>query len=110
MMTMPFGKYRGWAIADLPGDYLAWLDTIELRDPLRAAVASERDRRTGPRPRVPSCPSPTIAQELIGAGLRSLARRYHPDAGGTHEGMIAATAAADWLRSQLRGLPSGGAA
>ncbi|MBK5010681.1 DUF3820 family protein [Pseudomonas sp. S60] len=22
--TMPFGKYQGRAIADLPGDYLAW--------------------------------------------------------------------------------------
>ena len=23
-MAMPFGKYQGWLIADLPGNYLAW--------------------------------------------------------------------------------------
>ena len=22
--TMPFGKYKGWLIADLPGNYLNW--------------------------------------------------------------------------------------
>jgi uncharacterized protein (DUF3820 family) len=24
LMTMPFGKYAGRALADLPGNYLAW--------------------------------------------------------------------------------------
>jgi uncharacterized protein (DUF3820 family) len=23
-VTMPYGKYQGWLIADLPGAYLAW--------------------------------------------------------------------------------------
>lgn len=23
-MRMPFGKYQGWLLADLPGPYLAW--------------------------------------------------------------------------------------
>jgi hypothetical protein len=24
-MTMPFGKYKGEALADIPGDYLQWV-------------------------------------------------------------------------------------
>ena len=43
--TMPFGKYRGHQIADLPDDYLTWLQTIELHSWLREAVAKECDRR-----------------------------------------------------------------
>ena len=23
-LQMPFGKYKGWLLADLPGNYLAW--------------------------------------------------------------------------------------
>jgi hypothetical protein len=45
-----------------------------------------------------------IAEELIGAGVKQLARRYHPDAGGTHEQMIAVQVAADALRHAARSL------
>jgi len=30
-MRMPFGKYRGQRIADLPADYLEWLLTSQHR-------------------------------------------------------------------------------
>ena len=40
-MRMPFGKFRGWPVVELSDSYLAWLLTIELREPLRAAVRHE---------------------------------------------------------------------
>lgn len=48
-MRMPFGKFKGVELGDLPDDYLAWLTTLhDLRDPLRSAVATEWG--DGPRP------------------------------------------------------------
>jgi uncharacterized protein (DUF3820 family) len=35
---MPFGKYRGWLLSELPDGYLQWLRTLsDLREPLRSA-------------------------------------------------------------------------
>lgn len=106
--TMPFGRYRGVPIADLPHDYLLWLTTISLRPPLRAAVERElraREQRARHHHHdARRCPSPDLVEELIGVGFRALARRYHPDAGGTHEQMISLTAAVDWLRARTREL------
>ena len=44
-MKIPFGKFKGTFLCDLPDDYLAWLQTIELRDPLRAAIFAEAKER-----------------------------------------------------------------
>ena len=38
---VPFGKYKGAPVHTLPDDYLEWLSTRELRDPLRSVVARE---------------------------------------------------------------------
>lgn len=38
MDRMPFGKHKGTPLNDLPVDYLKWLSTIELREPLASAV------------------------------------------------------------------------
>lgn len=113
--SIPFGRYRGCPLEDLPDDYLQWLLTIELRTPLREAVREEaarrgrhadagRDRHTGPAHTRRAVPDVTTVDELVSAGLRALARKYHPDAGGSHEQMIAVTFAADWLIAQVRGL------
>jgi uncharacterized protein (DUF3820 family) len=39
-LKMPFGKHKGTPVRDLPGDYLKWLSSIELREPLRSSVAA----------------------------------------------------------------------
>jgi uncharacterized protein (DUF3820 family) len=46
---LPFGKYQGVPLDDLPDSYLSWLGTIELRAPLdrlveEVAEARERER------------------------------------------------------------------
>ena len=43
-MTMPFGKYQGIPIQDVPTGYLDWLTTIDLRPWLRKAVQAELER------------------------------------------------------------------
>jgi len=102
-MIIPFGKFRGTFLCDLPSDYLAWLQTIELRDPLRAAVFAEaKEREFGHNNQINSVPQIAVVDELIGAGLRTLAMKYHPDRGGDPEKMVAINTAVDWMRFQVR--------
>ena len=42
---MPFGKFKGTPLEELPVDYLCWLAQLDLREPLRRAVVSELVRR-----------------------------------------------------------------
>jgi len=51
-VRIPFGKYRGHEVEALPDGYLRWLVTVELREPLRAAVWAELVQRTGGGPLV----------------------------------------------------------
>jgi Putative quorum-sensing-regulated virulence factor len=44
-VQIPFGKYRGTSVTELPFDYLQWLTSIDLLDPLRAEVKKEYERR-----------------------------------------------------------------
>ena len=102
-MIIPFGKFKGTLLCDLPGDYLAWLQTIELRDPLRAAIFAEaKEREFEHSNQINGVPHIAVVDELIGAGLRALAMKYHPDRGGNPEKMVAIYTAVDWMRSQVR--------
>lgn len=100
---MPFGKFKGRRISELPDDYVNWLMGLgaDLRDPLRAAVEREFQRRfEDPTPRL--LPPPDVrdaAAELIAAGYRALAKVKHPDAGGDHTAMVSLTQARDFLRA-----------
>lgn len=114
---MPFGKYQGVLLEAAPADYLRWLTTRDLREPLASQVRDELQRRTrdhrsstrrpagdrastrGPLAQRPALP---LLEELVGAGVRTLAKRYHPDVGGTHEQMLALNHANEWLLAQLR--------
>jgi len=62
MDTMPFGRHRGRPLSEIPADYLAWLCTLDLREPLRSAVAEEVARRSG------TGPDPRVVEDLIAAG------------------------------------------
>jgi hypothetical protein len=43
-----------------------------------------------------------VIDEIISAGVRSLARTHHPDVGGDHQRMVTINNAADWLREKAR--------
>jgi len=106
---MPFGKYRGWDLRDLPEDYLDWLEGLpDLRNPLARAVCCEVSRRQQEQEphealqRQPDAGTMAAAGELVAAGYRELAKRNHPDVGGDTATMQAVNAAAAWLRAHLR--------
>lgn len=105
-MRMPFGRYKGAALADLPDDYLAWLTGLDLREPLKTGVATERRRRTAPPSRDLPSMAPevkTMALELVTVGYRRLAQTYHPDHdGGSNQTMTALNLAMEGLREWLR--------
>lgn len=102
-MRIPFGKFKGTFLCDVPDDYLAWLQTIELRDPLRAAIFAEaKEREFEHNNQINNVPQIVVVDELVSAGFKSLAKKYHPDIGGSHEKMIEITNAPDWVKSQAR--------
>lgn len=99
---MPFGKYRGQRIADLPADYLEWLaDQDFLREPLRSKVMAEYARRSFSQETPSIFVHAGIAKQIIETGFRALSKRLHPDAGGDHDSMIALNEAREWLQGRL---------
>lgn len=79
-MKMPFGKYKGRELSSVPADYVSWaLDNCDLSPPLRAALESRIGR------------APDICR-LIRDWHHRMKLRYHPDLGGTEEGMAAVDA------------------
>ena len=112
---MPFGRFKGLDVLDLPDDYLRWLlENIELREPLLSAVQREQGHR---RNWTPIKPSPTkqkvisvqpdqigLVREIIESGYKVVARRKHPDVGGSDAEMIRLNLLAESLRNQLTAL------
>lgn len=72
LTTMPFGKYKGVPVTDLPGGYLDWpgAKLNEWREPFRSALAAEIVRRVGP-PLSNVVNGPTSAPTRRGSARRS---------------------------------------
>jgi hypothetical protein len=56
-LKMPFGKFKGVPLGEIETSYLKWLSTIELREPLKGAVAAALAWKAG------STPTARTAQE-----------------------------------------------
>jgi hypothetical protein len=100
---MPFGKHKGEPFEELPDGYLEWaLGNINAPD-VRKALEAEWRRRNGSSsaPGPLDAPARQLAQELLAAGFKALARERHPDRGGTHEQQVALGKVRDWLRSVI---------
>src|SRR5437762_1779433 len=85
---MPFGKHKGELLGAVPSDYLVWLlRNCALRAWLQAEIEAEMQRRQG----CPAAPPPAAAtsdvEQLVRRWYRELAKKYHPDRGGTNEAM-----------------------
>ncbi len=100
-MLMPFGKYRGLPVEMLPDDYLRWLTTINLFEPLRTHVYSEVTRRGIPWTPKIEVGSATLVDEIIRTGYLTLAKKHHPDLGGDQAKMIDLNQSYDYLREIL---------
>ena len=104
---MPWGRYRGYDLNEIPSSYLCWcLESADaLRLDLRCAIQAELQSRFAPSSLPPPsgrlrkpCPNPCVATDLIGAGLRALAKKAHPDVGGDTRQMQKINTVADWLK------------
>lgn len=101
MTRMPFGKYRGRPVEDVPAGYLAWLlEETDVREPHRSAIRDELAWRLDlvPDSALQLAPPPAIA-EIVSAGYRALASRLHPDHGGATCHMQQLNSARDWCRA-----------
>jgi hypothetical protein len=98
---MPFGKYKGRRLCEIDIDYLEWLATLpDLRDPLRSALEDILGQRAGRHSRPRALPQPEVVAEIVNAGYRALANKYHPDRpGGDPEKMVQLNNAIEWLRA-----------
>lgn len=47
-------------------------------------------------------PEPQLLEEIIQAGVRQLAKRDHPDAGGNDAAMAKLNEAAEWIKNEVR--------
>jgi len=106
-MNMPFGRFEGQPLEDLPDDYLGWLLALpDLREPLRSALEHEWAVRLGvdaaPEAEPLEAEVAAMAEDVVTAGYRVLAKRHHPDAGGDAAAMATLNDAVAALRRQLR--------
>lgn len=107
MSYMPFGRFRGSPLGDVPTRYPRWLLTVDLYGGLREDVEAElcgrgddplffppRSPSSGRwrgRPTSPSSPPPP-GPDLTGIvrqWCRAMTPRYHPDRGAAHHALIA---------------------
>jgi hypothetical protein len=83
---MPFGKFKGMPMDELPNDYLLWLNSLgNLRSFLRVAVNAEIGRRW----RREEFDEPVSRGDEVMTAWRENWRRMiflaHPDRGGNEE-------------------------
>jgi hypothetical protein len=80
-LIMPFGKYKGDYVFNLPDNYLIWLRAkLELREPLKTHVVNEIEARG----LIPARCG-TLDQAKVKNIYRELSLMFHPDRGGNTE-------------------------
>jgi hypothetical protein len=113
-MIMPWGKFRGRDVRNVPTSYPAWIiETPHVRDARGRAAARELGRRFGDggseRARAMAASSRvppalcSVAHEIVERGFRHRARERHPDHGGDHRRMIELNTAIAVLRAVIGG-------
>src|SRR5262245_12427502 len=116
---MPFGKWKGRSVSQIPTGYLQWLiQTCDLDYYLREAVRQELWKRSGGAgpaggggratggagaggTRSTATP-PADWAEVVRGWYRGLCLKYHPDRGGSHEQMVVVQDAYERLQQLVK--------
>ena len=100
-IRMPFGKHKGEELGNIPDDYLFWcLDHCTSMSPsLRKAI--ERHLNYEPLSQANGLLLDDDISTLVRTWYRDLAKRWHPDNGGSTDAMKAVNDAHDSLRKTL---------
>lgn len=96
MPKLGFGKYGDYDISDVPEDYLEWLITSS-KERIKQCE-SELARRDNA-----AMANMNWMQKIIKAGFNDLARKHHPDMGGTTQDMQELNASYDALKRAAEG-------
>lgn len=94
-MIISFGKHAGKDIKDVPTDYLDWL--LESNERTIREIKSELKRREEQAEAKGSW-----MERVVTEGLRAMAKKHHPDAGGSTADMQEVTRAAEVLKDFAR--------
>lgn len=97
-MILQWGKYKGSHISAVPDDYIAFLIRQKKED--LKIYEDELERRQNANEA-----SLSMMDRLINEGYRSLAKKFHPDAGGDPQKMRELNATYDQVK-QSRGTRS----
>lgn len=107
---MPFGKYRGCdlrEIREIDEPYLLWVldHATNASETLREEIRWHLGVGQTSKPTSPPRGNVISREELQGtlaAWYRDLAKKYHPDRGGTNQAMAAINDAAETLKATLK--------
>jgi len=85
---MPFGKYRGSDLEELPDSYVLWLSAnVQLREPLLSGIWEELQERGLEVDQRPTTGG--LDAGRVKTVYRELSLQFHPDRGGNTEAMKA---------------------
>lgn len=97
---MPFGKHKGRLVSDVESGYLCWVvNTLDDLDPyLRRAIEAELRRRDDVQEDERDQRAVVPWDQVLKAGYSEMARRFHPDRGGSVVQMQTVNTVFDRLR------------
>jgi hypothetical protein len=102
---MPFGKYEGQFMEEIPSSYLEWVLTFAYSEWLKDGIEEELGQREK-EPDIRDTPSQDNMREhalkIISSGRKAQMHKHHPDAGGTDEAAQGVNLAHDWLQLLVR--------
>ena len=91
-MILEFGKHKGKDLREVPAEYIQWLLAQ------RKADVSEYEIELARRQAVEDG-NLNIGEQIIRAGFRALAPKYHPDTGGSTTAFQELNAAHEQLKA-----------